>query len=267
MLTNLQTYVLCLDPHGLVLAHWVAPVCTSELCNVIWWLSNKNDLIFALMQNKEGQIRIGENVRWVGRDQRTAKALGTVYTWRTVYTCAIQQLCVHDQFPTNNDIFFEISVLKTMFLFKLGGRSSNNLHTYIHDHHCSKVIGQQLQCASGHRPITHVEQIKWPMADFHLGQHLLFRKHAYTVTCHLAPGALWRPTLPLRDGPPFCSVLKMISMHEISWGAHKLFPLLCIPVWIFPRLVSVKVCERVQTVRAWCQAEFVRLHILVRAHF
>lgn len=80
------------------------------------------------------------------------------------------------------------------------------------------------------------------MADFHLGQHLLFRRHAYTVTCHLAPGALRRPTLPPRDGPPFCSVLKMISMHEISWGAHKLFPLLCIPVWIFPRSVSVNVC-------------------------
>lgn len=154
-----------------------------------------------------------------------------------------------------------------MFLWKPGGRSCNDLHTYIHDHHCLKLIGQQLYCASGHRPITHVEQIKWPMADFHLGQHLLFRKHAYTVTCHLAPGALWRPTLPLRDGPPFCSVLKMISVHEISWGAHKLFPLLCIPVWIFPPLVSVKVCERVQTVRAWCQAAFARLHILVRAHF
>lgn len=95
----------------------------------------------------------------------------------------------------------------------------------------------------GHGPITHVGQIKWPMADFHLGQHLLFRRHAYTVTCHPAPGALWRPTLPPRDGPPFCSVLKMISTHAISWGAHKLFPLLCIPVWIFPWLLCVNVCE------------------------
>lgn len=52
-------------------------------------------------------------------------------------------------------------------------------------------------------------------------------------------------------------------MHEISWGAHKLFPLLCIPVWIFPRLVSLNACECVRTVHAWCQAAFVRLYILV----
>lgn len=52
-------------------------------------------------------------------------------------------------------------------------------------------------------------------------------------------------------------------MHEISWGAHKLFPLLCIPVWIFPRLVSLNACESVRTVHAWCQAAFVRLYILV----
>lgn len=93
------------------------------------------------------------------------------------------------------------------------------------------------------------------MADFHLGQHLLFRRHAYTVTCHLAPGALRRPTLPPRDGPPFCSVLKMISMHEISWGAHKLFPLLCIPVWIFPRSVSVNVCAVRARVAPGCMFE------------
>lgn len=101
------------------------------------------------------------------------------------------------------------------------------------------------------------------MANFHLGQHLLFRKQAYAVTCHPAPGALQRPTLPLRDGPPFCSVLKMISMHEISWGACKLFPLLCIPVWIFRRLVSANLSDPVYTVHAWCQAAFVRVHILM----
>lgn len=116
-------------------------------------------------------------------------------------------------------------------------------HLYPHNLHSLQAIGRDLYCASRYKPITHVEQIKWPMADFHLGQHLLFRKHAYTVTCHSAPGAPQRPTLPLRGGPPFCSVLKMISMHEISWGGHELLSLSCIPVWIFPWLVSVSACD------------------------
>lgn len=228
--------------------------------------ATKNDLIFALMQIKEEQIYMGENVRGTGGEQHTARVL----VWRTrtdgLYKCDATAMHTwpvpYKQLRFLSDFHLTDNVHVQTWREKLQRFAPN-----IHDHHRSKVIGQQLYCASGHRPITHVEQIKWPMADFHLGQHLLFRKHAYTVTCHLAPGALWRPTLPLRDGPPFCSVLKMISMHEISWGAHKLFPLLCIPVWIFPRLVSVKVCERVQTVCAWCQAAFVRLHILVYAHF
>lgn len=135
-----------------------------------------------------------------------------------------------------------------MIVFSIFLKRANPLLQERRLHHFSNishiyVTGQQLYCVFGRKPITHVGQIKWPMADFHLGQHLLFRRHAYTVTCHPAPGALRRPTLPPRDGPPFCSVLKMISMHEISWGARKLFPLLCIPVWIFPRLVSANVCE------------------------
>lgn len=43
------------------------------------------------------------------------------------------------------------------------------------------------------------------------------RVHSYSI-CHPAPGALQRPTQPQWDRPPFCSVLKMISTHEISWG-------------------------------------------------
>lgn len=102
------------------------------------------------------------------------------------------------------------------------------------------------------------------MADFHLGQHLLFRRHAYTVTCHLAPGALQRPTLPLRDGPPFCSVLKMISMHEISWGGPQALPFVVYPSSDVSRLVSacVTVCKGVH---AWCQVVSVTMHRFVCA--
>lgn len=91
-------------------------------------------------------------------------------------------------------------------------------YLYPHEQRSLQAIGQELHCVFGCKAITHVEQIKWPMADFHLGQHPLFRKHAYTVTCHLAPGAPQGPTLPLRGGPPFCSASKMIFMHENSWG-------------------------------------------------
>lgn len=110
-------------------------------------------------------------------------------------------------------------------------------HLYPHDQHSLQAIGQWLYCIFGCKPITHVEQTKWPMADFHLGQHPLFRKHAYTVTCHPAPGAPQRPTLPLRGGPPFCSVLKMISMHEFSWGAmssslYRAFQFGCLCGWV-----------------------------------
>lgn len=85
------------------------------------------------------------------------------------------------------------------------------------------------------------------MADFHLGQHPLFRKHAYTVPCHPAPGAPQRPTLPLRGGPPFCSVLKMISMHEFSWGAmssslYRAFQFGCFCGWVCLRLCIRGAC-------------------------
>lgn len=55
----------------------------------------------------------------------------------------------------------------------------------------------------------------------------------------------------------------MISMHEISWGARELFPLLCIPVWIFP----VGVCASVLGV-CTCRA-CVRggeLHLCMSVH-
>lgn len=55
------------------------------------------------------------------------------------------------------------------------------------------------------------------MANFHLGQHLLFRKHAYTVTCPLAPGALQRPTLPLRVHH-FVLFWKWSSCIRLAWG-------------------------------------------------
>lgn len=86
------------------LTEWIqsAPVSCVMLSDD--W-ATKNDLIFALMQNKEEQVHIGENVRWAGREQYTAKAL----VWRTrpngLYTC--DTTAVHtDQFPTNNYIFF-----------------------------------------------------------------------------------------------------------------------------------------------------------------
>lgn len=145
-----------------------------------------------------------EPLRWphIYRTYAGQRAVQSHVTWPNVYNTERERER-RKMLTSNSFVLFKVLMWKEMFS-----------HTYVAVTSLVRLAPEATLGAFWRASQSRMlEQIKRPMADFHLGQHLLFRKHAYTVTCHPAPGAVRRPTLPLRDGPPFCCFFFENDLH------------------------------------------------------